>query len=161
MKHKYGEESCGTIIFNKDKTEILLIKEGDKWQCPKGMREKGETQKQTAIRETYEEVGIQLKEEDLGKKFIVTFQYPITAKMLEEHLQEIKGTNNKQYLFKGIRHRKIVLFVVLTNKKKIKIQQNEVDDAKWVTIQDALKLMSTSKQKPILLSAIKYLNITV
>ena len=54
---KYGEKSCGCIIFNHHK--ILLVKQttGD-WGFPKGHIEANETEEETAIREVKEETGL-------------------------------------------------------------------------------------------------------
>ena len=65
MKH---EKSCGTVIFRKarGKYAVLLIKNKytDCWSFPKGHVEPGENEYQTAIRETREETGIDVKIEN-------------------------------------------------------------------------------------------------
>ncbi len=54
------EVSCGTITFYKDK--VLLIKQNKGYVgFPKGHMEKGETEEETAIRETKEETNIDVK----------------------------------------------------------------------------------------------------
>ena len=54
------EISCGTITFYKNK--ILLIKQNNGYVgFPKGHIEKGETEEETAIRETKEETNIDVK----------------------------------------------------------------------------------------------------
>ncbi|WP_196885128.1 NUDIX hydrolase [Aureivirga sp. CE67] len=52
------EKAAGGIVKN-EKDEILFIKRFDKWDLPKGKIEKGETQKEAAIREVEEECGIE------------------------------------------------------------------------------------------------------
>ncbi len=52
------------LVVN-DRNEILLIqrgfgKEKGKWSLPGGMRDKGESYKRTAVRETREETGIKM-----------------------------------------------------------------------------------------------------
>ena len=65
MKH---EKSCGAVIFRKTrgKYAVLLIKNryADFWSFPKGHVEPGENEYQTAIRETKEETGIDVKLEN-------------------------------------------------------------------------------------------------
>ena len=62
------EKSCGTVIFRKarGKYAVLLIKNKytDFWSFPKGHVEAGENEYQTAIRETKEETGIDVKIEN-------------------------------------------------------------------------------------------------
>lgn len=154
---KYGEESCGTIIFNTDATKVLLIRSNKYWQCPKGFREPGETQKETALRETREEVGLKFKLQDLGKKFTIRYEYQVSPYILNRHLKEIKESGEPQYMFPGTRKRKVSLFLVRTNKTKFKIQEEEVDEARWVDIKTAIRLMRYSRQKPILIAALKSL----
>lgn len=50
--------AAGGMVFN-DKKEILFIYRNKRWDLPKGKIEKGETLKESAIREVEEETGIQ------------------------------------------------------------------------------------------------------
>ena len=54
--------SAGGIVYKKTKAGVvwLLIKPKgtDRWQLPKGLIEKGESAKEAALREVYEETGI-------------------------------------------------------------------------------------------------------
>ena len=52
-----GVTAAGGLVLN-DKKEILFIYRGTKWELPKGRREKGESLKETAIREVEEECGV-------------------------------------------------------------------------------------------------------
>lgn len=58
--------SCG-IVFVDESNKMLMIHSAtySHWDLPKGTQAKGETQIETAIRETREETGIQVKAEDL------------------------------------------------------------------------------------------------
>jgi len=58
--------SCGAVVYRRSKCdiEILLVKQfqdDDAWGIPKGRMEEGETYVETAIRETYEEAGVDIK----------------------------------------------------------------------------------------------------
>lgn len=60
---------AGTFIFDSKQQKVLLIQvKGGYWGCPKGTIERNELPKNCAIRETYEETGIELEEYKLGKK---------------------------------------------------------------------------------------------
>jgi 8-oxo-dGTP pyrophosphatase MutT (NUDIX family) len=52
-----SEKSCGAVIFKETKY-LLLHYEGGHWDFVKGHVERGETEKETVLRETQEEVGI-------------------------------------------------------------------------------------------------------
>lgn len=58
-----NKECAGVIIFNEQFTRILLVKgrSSRKWSYPKGHREYLENNLETAIRETDEEIGYQIK----------------------------------------------------------------------------------------------------
>ncbi len=55
-----SEKSCGAVIFkqNAQRKYLLLHYERGHWDFVKGHVEKNETEKETALRETEEEVGI-------------------------------------------------------------------------------------------------------
>ena len=67
------EKSCGAIIIN-DKKEVLLVKQTKgHYSFPKGHVEAGETEIETAIRETKEETNIDIIVDDT-KKYKITYQ---------------------------------------------------------------------------------------
>lgn len=61
--------SCGTLIRVDSEYLIALPFQGDFWNLPKGKMEVGEEPIQTAIRETEEEIGLELKPSDLVVDF--------------------------------------------------------------------------------------------
>ena len=82
------EKSCGIIVFDDDK--VLLIKHnGGHISFPKGHVEDGETPKETAIRETFEETGIEA--EIISDEFFVNTYSP-----KENHMKDV-------YFFIGIK----------------------------------------------------------
>lgn len=67
--HKRARRS-GCIILNYETGKCLIIQSYHQyWGLPKGRVEENETHIQCAIRETYEETGIELTEQDFQKKF--------------------------------------------------------------------------------------------
>jgi hypothetical protein len=59
---------AGTFIFDTKINKLLIIHvKGGFWGCPKGGLEKGETYKNCAVRETFEETGIKINENLLNK----------------------------------------------------------------------------------------------
>ena len=82
------EKSCGIIVFDEDR--VLLIKHnGGHISFPKGHVEDGETPKETAIRETFEETGIEA--EIISDEFFVNTYSP-----KENHMKD-------DYFFIGIK----------------------------------------------------------
>lgn len=112
------EKSCGCIILKDD--EVLLIGARDHdgklfWSFPKGHQEEGETDIETAIRETNEEVGLEVK--ILDEKPIIT-----------RYLVPIRNT-----------HKDVLLFMAEPLTSQIKIQEDEVEKAEWVRVDEAGK----------------------
>ena len=157
VRYRYGEISCGIIPISRSCYSVLLIRSGRIWQFPKGFQEKGETQKQTALRETYEEVGIKLNMKDLGPRFTYEYKYHVNKKQIAKHLQTIKAQNKRQYKWLEFRHRRIILFPVLTSKTKFKIQEEEVGGARWFTLFEALDALEGTPQHAIFADVILWL----
>jgi len=82
---KYEKSAGGIIVSLKDnKLKLLLIKDKKgKWTFPKGLIEKGEKTKTTAIREISEEVGIK-KLKYLKKLNPISFLYKWEGKLTQK-----------------------------------------------------------------------------
>lgn len=65
------EESVLTILFSKDRSEILLVKRADVnlYVLPGGAIDPGETKEKAAVRETLEETGLQVR----IKRYVMTY----------------------------------------------------------------------------------------
>ena len=59
---------CGSLVAVWSSDKILLVKKSYRknWSLPGGMRKKGESWEQAAVRELFEEVGIRIDEEALS-----------------------------------------------------------------------------------------------
>ena len=64
-------KKCGIILFNEKEQKYFLVygRKSNKWGFPKGHMEEGETEKETALREFYEETGFELKNQNLNNRF--------------------------------------------------------------------------------------------
>lgn len=63
---------CGTLIIDRNTKKILVIQSYKRfWGLPKGHVEEDETNERCAIRETLEETGIFLHEQDLIRSFSI------------------------------------------------------------------------------------------
>lgn len=69
LEKKRNENDTSGIVFIYDDKILLVHQHNDVWSYPKGHIEPGETKKETAIRESEEEVGVKLPKNFLkGKK---------------------------------------------------------------------------------------------
>ena len=111
--------ASGGIVKN-DNNQILFIYRRGKWDLPKGKAEKGESIRETAVREVIEETGIEKLKID--NYFSNTF-----------HIVR----NNKKYFLK-----ETSWFLMSSNfKGKLKPQLNEgIKSVKWKTFDDAKKI---------------------
>ena len=109
------EKSCGCIIIKGDTVLIEKQKHQDEriWSFPKGHQNSGETDIETAIRETREEIGLEVK---------ITDKNPITMKYL---------------IHQGTTEKTVILFLaqLVNPKAKIAIQEEEVEEARWVSFE--------------------------
>lgn len=163
---KYGKESCGTLLIAEGK--VLLIKDKPKchdprsikkcYKFPKGLREVGESRKQAAIRETREEVGINISLDKLSKSFVIEYEFKVSAKMLENHLKYIKKSGQKQFIVpdkNGKMKRRVTIYVVFLQKRPVvHVQASEIQSAKWFTWHEALSKIHWQFE-PILRAAYK------
>ncbi|NQU73433.1 MAG: NUDIX domain-containing protein [Candidatus Omnitrophica bacterium] len=130
------EFSSGGVVIKRIDTgfKILLIKDGyGRWTWPKGNIEKGETSQDAAIREIAEEVGLQYIK--LIDKIDKT-----------QYFYRLKG----EPIFKTVY---IYLFELKKN-EKLKVLKSEIDDAKWLSPEEALKRIEYKGSRKILEKAI-------
>ena len=112
------EKSRGCIILKDDKVLLIGAKDDDGklfWSFPKGHQEDGETDIETAIRETREEVGLNIK------------------------IIDDKPIKTGHLVHGGTVYKEILLFVAEPLNDEIKIQEDEVEKVKWVKIDEAGK----------------------
>ena len=84
MKKRPGErvKAAGILLMTIDKetTQFLLMRHHNRWDLPKGHCEDGETFRQTALRETEEETGIDSDSISLDPSFSFDLIYPVKYK---------------------------------------------------------------------------------
>ena len=113
---------AGVLFFNKD-SEVLFVKPSykDHWTLPGGVVEENESPKTACIRETKEEIGIDLKD--------VQF-------LSVEYISDKDGKGeNLQFIFSGGELSEDEI-------KKIKLDGEEIIDYKFLKIDKALPLLN-------------------
>ena len=120
------EKSCGAIVFNENTEKILLVKmHNGNWGFPKGHIESNETKEETAIREVFEETNIKIK-------IIPNFE------------REIKYIPNENTI------KKVTFFAGITQEENVTVDSQEIEDFKWCSYEEALKLVTYKLQKDVL-----------
>ena len=128
------EVSAGGVIYRRtpEGIEIGLIstKGGTRWQLPKGKQEKGETLEVTATREVAEETGL-----------FGTIQAPLDA---------IDIWFNVSDGGRAVRRHKVVHFYLLEyGYGSTRDHDNEVDDACWFPVDEALTRLTFPSERRI------------
>ncbi|HOA33608.1 MAG TPA: NUDIX domain-containing protein [Clostridiales bacterium] len=130
------EVSCGAVVAREINNEIryLLIKNkrSNHWGFPKGHMEKGETKKQTAAREVFEETGINIK---FIEGFVSTSEYKIGGKV----------------------EKSVTIFLASTNDTKTVIQKTEIEDYVWLAYEQAMENLRFENDRLILERANEFL----
>jgi 8-oxo-dGTP pyrophosphatase MutT (NUDIX family) len=71
LRFKITKAAGGAVISKKD--EVLMIFRHGRWDLPKGKKNKGEKNKETALREVMQETGLQKLE--IKKKLSITYHF--------------------------------------------------------------------------------------
>ncbi len=150
------EFSAGCVVYKKEKakTFFLLGKHSGyhKWVLPKGLIEAGEKGWQTAVRETKEEIGVQVRL--LEKKPIHTEKYVYVADYKEkqdntrrvEKYEESGGEKTKVF-------KTVSFYLAKYESGDPKDHDWEMEAAGWFSFAQAQKLMSFKGEKQALQKA--------
>ncbi len=127
--------SAGGVVFrgDKGKIEVVIISVGgqNRWQLPKGMVEKGESPETAAVREAREEAGVSSEVVQL----IETIEYWYA------------GLDN------GIRvrfHKRVHFFLLRYLSGDTKDHDWEVNEARWVPIDDATSQLAFDNERRVM-----------
>ncbi len=125
-------DSAGCIVFKEKK--VLLVRYFSNYSFPKGHIENGETREECAVRETKEESGIDAH--IVAPPIVVPSQKP------------------------GDR-RNIYFFPSLYAGGEPLSQKGETDEVMWVSIDEALGLLTFDADKNALLSALRVVRVDI
>ena len=115
-------KSWGCIIIENNKVLLIQQKKGN-WGFPKGRVEKNETECETAIREVKEETNLDVKIEDVNKKYVDT------------------------YFAKKNEFKEVVFFLAKRIGGEIKPQENEIKKVEWVDLIEAINRITMKSTK--------------
>ena len=115
-------KSCGCIVIENKKVLLVQQKKGN-WGFPKGRVEKNETECETAIREVKEETNIDVKIEDVNKKYIDT------------------------YFAKKNEFKEVVFFLAKRIGGEIKPQEKEIKNVEWVDLLESIDRITMKSTK--------------
>jgi 8-oxo-dGTP pyrophosphatase MutT (NUDIX family) len=132
------EKSCGAIVFRREGNEIkfLLLHYGaGHWEFPRGHPEKGEDEKETALRELGEETGIKKADFVKGFKKEISFYF----------------RKEKELILKTA-----VFYLLETKQRKIKLSREHMG-YRWAGLGAALKILTFKDSRKVLEAAHDFL----
>jgi mutator protein MutT len=132
--------SAGGVAFRKKdgQIEVALISVGEdnRWQLPKGLVDKGESTEAAAVREVREETGIETE--------------------VVERIDKVEYWYFWKEEGKRVRYHKFVYFYLLRYKSgDVADHDREVNEARWVEIDGAVKMLAFDSEKKIVKEAME------
>ena len=128
------EKSCGCIILNNKNQILLILQNAGHWGLPKGHVEEGETEEQTAIREVKEETNVDV--------------------IVDTNLRYRMVYNPKEDVEK-----EVIYFIAKNTSNDCKPQVEEVQEMKWLDIDNAINTITYENSKDLLKKVKKDLNL--
>jgi len=128
--------TCGLVVKSSDLYLICHPYGGKKWDIPKGVMEDGESELETAYRETKEETGLNLLEVEGDLSLLGKFKYYGRSKELVAFLLESERNLTLEIL-------QCMSFIYKGNLKG----KPEHDDFAWVPLEDAILMTHKTVSK--------------
>jgi bis(5'-nucleosidyl)-tetraphosphatase len=131
------EKSCGAVIYRESAgtIEFLAIrsKKFGHWGIPKGHVEEGESEQETAKREVLEETGLDIMISSGFRKIIEYSPSEDTCKA-------------------------VVYFIGKVSRETVKIQEEEVQDYRWLDYSEMLELLTFDSDRKVVAEAKNFLS---
>lgn len=148
------EHSALAIVLIKEKsqTKVMMIKNKNGWVFPKGHIEENETEEDAAIRECYEESGINLKSSKrLGK--VDEFHIVFGADQLKMLRKEFFAKFNADYIRKTIS-----VYCFELPYSQTFILEEGFTAGMWIHVNDAFRVLAYEENKIALSKALQLIN---
>ncbi len=130
------ESSAGAVVYHEFEGEakflVIKNKRSMSWGFPKGHIEKGEKKEETALREVYEETGLEI-----------------------ELLPEFERVS--RYKIQNIIEKNVYMFAAKVKDPEVKAQKEEVCDYEWLPYGAALQRLKFDNDRKVLFSAYRFL----
>jgi 8-oxo-dGTP pyrophosphatase MutT (NUDIX family) len=143
MRHQ-RHRSAGIIVFRRDRDECLFLlilsrlTKRPLWEFPKGGVDDGETVREAALRELFEETGINESEVRLIPEFEKTEDYRFTS-----------GRSDHRSLI----HKQVTYYLAQTDKAEIVLSAKESSEFAWLTVPEAMKRLRYKERRKLLQDA--------
>ena len=130
------EKSCGALVVRRDretgKQYLLMIrhKAGGHRSFPKGHMEAGETEYMTAVREVFEETGVQIR---IDSRFRETVHYSPMPGVTKE----------------------VVYFLTHTEQVDVKPREGEIAEVEWIPLEEAENCLAHENDKTVFRAAME------
>lgn len=166
MQHIEEVSAGGVVYREKNDGYVYLIGKHSgyhKWVLPKGLVERGESYAETAVREVEEEVGVVASVAELEP--IKNIEYWYYADLESKMGKDAKGKDSerrvKNYQEQGGRKTRIhkkVIFYLMQYERDLGGVGWEMEERKWVTIEEGLRLLAFESEKEVLVLTNKALS---
>lgn len=128
---------AGGVVIGPGNKIAVVNQNGNSWSLPKGHLENQEDAEEAAVREIYEETGIQ------DVKIISELGTYVRTRISIDGSSEVEDDM-----------RQITVFLCITNQTDLKPIDSENPEAVWLSIQDVADRLTHSKDKEFFASAI-------
>ncbi len=133
------DESFGMILYQwkQRKPLFLAIKhQQGHWDFPKGHPEGSEDPFQTAVREVEEEVGVSGLKPEKNKQFQEKYEFKVWGRKIMKQ---------------------VTFWIAEAQNVDVQIQQTEIAEYKWITLEEGLELITFEAGKALLTQVSEYL----
>ncbi|MFC1608573.1 bis(5'-nucleosyl)-tetraphosphatase [Patescibacteria group bacterium] len=144
------EKSAGAVIYREENGEtfyLLMKYRNFHWDFAKGHMEKGETLKETALREAEEETGISDLEIKKGFKKNIYYCYRAKGNEREERKRDGRGINIVK---------RVVFFLAETKTKEVELSHEQIAYL-WLKYDEAVEKVTYENAKKMIRAANEYL----